>query len=188
MAQPAHNFAEYWFPSEWTEDMLSELPEDGHRYEILDGSLLMTPPASWEHQGIGMALTMLLKGAAPPGWRVRYEIGVRVPQGNFIPDLAVFYPDRGRPGDWQDAQDVALVIEIASKSTETNDVGNKVIKYAQAGIPSYWRIARDGTLFVHTEPRDNHYEVTTIAKPGVAWSTTVPFPIAFDPAVLLDDV
>ena len=88
MAQPIPKFPDYW-----SEADLNDLPADGHRYEIVDGSLLVTPPPLDIHQGIGAKLLILLATAAPAGWRVLYEVGVRVPGGNFIPDLVVLKPD-----------------------------------------------------------------------------------------------
>ena len=36
--------------SEWTVDMLDALPDDGNRYEIIDGTLFVTPAPSDVHQ------------------------------------------------------------------------------------------------------------------------------------------
>lgn len=144
MAQPV-----YKFPDFWTEADLEVLPDDGHRYEICDGSLLVTPPPTDSHQSVGFKLAATLDAAAPKGWRVLPELGVRVPGGNFIPDIAVLYPHGARGVVWREASDVALVVEVASESTEINDKGTKALKYAQAGIPAYWRVARDGVTTVH---------------------------------------
>lgn len=37
---------------EWTVDMLEALPDDGNRYEILDGELYVTPSPAWRHQAV----------------------------------------------------------------------------------------------------------------------------------------
>lgn len=91
MAQPILKFPDYW-----SEADLGDLPADGHRYEIVDGSLLVTPPPLDSHQAISGNLYFILRTAAPAGWRVLYEVGVRVPGGNFIPDLVVLKPDSAR--------------------------------------------------------------------------------------------
>ena len=36
--------------TEWTAAMVAALPDDGNRYEVLDGELAMTPAPSWDHQ------------------------------------------------------------------------------------------------------------------------------------------
>ena len=38
--------------TDWTAEMARALPEDGNRYEVLDGELFVTPAPSWKHQGI----------------------------------------------------------------------------------------------------------------------------------------
>lgn len=173
------------FPDSWTESDLDALPDDGHRYEIVDGSLLVTPPTKDDHQGIGMNLAILLRQAAPEGWRVLYELGVRVPGGNLIPDIAVLKPGSAHSVHWRDASDVALVVEIASQSTEATDRSLKVIKYAEAGIPAYWRIARDGAVTIHSLADEGQYGIADIVKPGSELAVSYPFPVRLDPAALV---
>jgi Uma2 family endonuclease len=45
MAMPAHTL-------EWTADMARALPDDGQRYEVLDGALFVTPAPTWRHQQV----------------------------------------------------------------------------------------------------------------------------------------
>lgn len=40
----------------WTLDDLAQLPDDGRRYEIIDGRLLVSPPPSNYHQGLAFEL------------------------------------------------------------------------------------------------------------------------------------
>ena len=35
---------------QWTTDDLRDLPDDGNRYEVIDGELFVTPTPSWKHQ------------------------------------------------------------------------------------------------------------------------------------------
>ena len=46
--------------SRYTEADLDQMPDDGNRYEIIGGDLLVTPPPSTEHQGISAILADLL--------------------------------------------------------------------------------------------------------------------------------
>jgi hypothetical protein len=55
MGMPAHQ-------SGWTAEMVRALPEDGNRYEVLDGELLVTPAPSLMHQ---RALRLLFELLAP---------------------------------------------------------------------------------------------------------------------------
>ena len=54
----------------WTEPDLHLFPQDGHRYEIVDGSLHVTPPSGGPHEAIVRAVVTTLRGAAPEGWWV----------------------------------------------------------------------------------------------------------------------
>ena len=54
-----------WLPrEELTVEDVARLPDDGHRYEIVDGSLIVSPPPSLRHQFIAARLTELLRAYA----------------------------------------------------------------------------------------------------------------------------
>ena len=53
------------FGRAYTSDDLAALPDDGHRYEVLDGTLLVTPSPSLPHQHVVLSLAMVLKLARP---------------------------------------------------------------------------------------------------------------------------
>ncbi|HEX6683397.1 MAG TPA: Uma2 family endonuclease [Candidatus Limnocylindrales bacterium] len=171
----------------WTEQDLAELPQDGTRYEIVDGRLYVTPPAGESHQRPALHMAAVLLAAAPPGWRVLYEIGLRVGEDRVIPDLIVLPP--GTPVADHDYNDVtvikpALVVEVASKSTETIDRGNKMVVYAEGGIPSYWRVTRDGLVHMHRLMEKGEYGLLATVKPGEPHEVLWPFPFTLDAAKL----
>lgn len=83
---------------------------------------------------------------------------------------------------------MALAVEVASKSTEDNDRGTKAIKYAKAGIPSYWRVARDDTVYVHALVAEEQYGIVATVKPGTTWTAIQPSGVVVDPAVLTADL
>lgn len=141
----------YKVPDVWTEADLDSLPADGHRYEILDGCLHMTPLNDAYHQIAMGNLLYALSDAVPGGSEVLHGIGVRVPGGNLIPDRSA-----------------------------------KLLKYAETGIPSYWRVERDGTLIVHELDGAAYTTVATVS-PGETWTAERPFAVTVDPAALLAD-
>lgn len=181
MAQPA-----YVFPEVWTEADLDTLPDDGHRYEIIEGALHMTPAPGGPHQNVVYHLSKALDQAAIDGYRVRQGIGVRVPDGCLVPDVVVLNSQAELAPGWWDASDVALVVEVASRSTESMDRGTKAIKYAQAGIPSYWRVARDGAITVGALIDGDWYNTIAVVRPGTIWKAAEPFPVELDPAALAE--
>ena len=167
----------------WVEADLDRLPDDGNRYELIDGSLHVTPPPTDLHNEIGDDLRAVLKAAAPPGWRVIHELGVRVPAGNLIPDLVGLRPEAERDVHWREAKDVALAVEIESRSSRRNDRRTKPELYAEAGIPAYWRVERnqEGPHLHAYELADGEYVQVAWVRPGVAWRATSPFPVLLEP-------
>src|SRR6266516_6363381 len=49
---------------------LEAMPDDGRRYELIDGELLVTPAPAWAHQEAAITLTELLRSACPRDLRV----------------------------------------------------------------------------------------------------------------------
>ncbi|GIG91958.1 Uma2 family endonuclease [Plantactinospora endophytica] len=186
MAQPRYE----WRPPEqgWTEDDLRTLPADGHRYEIIDGSLHVTPPADFQHHELADEIRAALRAAVPPKWRVIREIGLRVPGGNAIPDITVLRPSAPQDAMWAEPEDVALVVEVESPSSRRHDRFVKLGLYAEAGIESYWRIERaDRGPVAHLYLRApaGHYELLHSVEPTEAELVDVPFPVRVAPGTWL---
>ncbi|HEY3003229.1 MAG TPA: Uma2 family endonuclease, partial [Kribbellaceae bacterium] len=53
-----------------TADDLESMPDDGHRYELIDGALVVTPAPSPQHQIVLVNLLVRLNAACPPDLRV----------------------------------------------------------------------------------------------------------------------
>jgi Uma2 family endonuclease len=125
----------------WTAVDLEELPEDGCRYEVLEGELLVTPAPAYLHR----AVTGHLVGVLAEYCRA-HTVGVVVVPGvvrwrsnELQPDIAV-----ARLPRQENARDVGdsplLVIEIHSPSTQARDRGVKRAAYMALGIPEYWQV------------------------------------------------
>ena len=52
--------------TEWTAEMLNDLPDDGCRYEVIDGELFVTPAPSVVHQRAASRLFLLIAPYAIP--------------------------------------------------------------------------------------------------------------------------
>ncbi|MEQ4301534.1 Uma2 family endonuclease [Plantactinospora sp. B6F1] len=186
MAQPRYE----WHPPEqgWTEDDLRTLPADGHRYEIIDGSLHVTPPADFQHHELADEIRAALRAAIPPKWRVIREIGLRVPGGNAIPDITVLRPNAPQDAMWADPEDVALVVEVESPSSRRHDRFTKLGLYAEAGIESYWRIERTErgpVAHLYLRAPAGHYELHRSVPPTGTELVELPFPVRVAPGTWL---
>lgn len=138
-----------------TVDDLLELPnDDGRRYELVDGILIVSPPASVQHQEIAHQLRELLAASAPEQWRVRTEFPVWFAEDTLrVPDVIAFrYPlEHGSPNKnfGIAPADVGLVVEVVSPSTRRTDRFAKPGEYADAGISHFWRIEVEPAVVVH---------------------------------------
>ncbi|MEU7920647.1 Uma2 family endonuclease [Micromonospora zamorensis] len=167
--------------SGWTTDDLDALPEDGHRRELLDGVLLMSPSPTRTHQKIAMLLGTALDEDCPDGYDVTQGVEVRINRTrSFIPDVLITTATAAaREPSKYEPHEVVLAVEIVSPSTRSIDRVLKPALYAQAGIPFYWRIeTHGGELEVVTYRIDAVNEVYTETGRWTKFvDTGEPFPI-----------
>jgi Uma2 family endonuclease len=170
----------------WTVDDLLALP-DASRYEIFDGSLLVTPSPATPHVHTVYRLRRALERQAPTRLAVVTEgWGVYANETNYwVPDLLVV-PESAfsRGGKGIHPQAVLLAVEVVSPSNPGNDLFLKRSVYAEIGIPEYWIVdGRDPSLTV-LQIGDGGYREIAVCRPGQVWATDTPFPLTIDPAAL----
>ncbi|MCX5199115.1 Uma2 family endonuclease [Streptomyces sp. NBC_00249] len=160
-------------------DRLSrELP--GHRVEILQGRLTVTPPADGSH---ALSLSWLIEkfydaGARKAGLRYVQGIGLWLPTGSddyAIPDFALVeadFRDHKVQKNCYPPDVFRLVVEVTS-SNWSDDIGVKVDSYAKADIPVYVIADRHhDEAVLCCDPRDGTYRLRTTYKRG----TSIPLP------------
>jgi Uma2 family endonuclease len=127
---------------EWTYSEYARLPDDGNRYEVLDGEVLVTPAPTPHHQKvIARLLVALLDYVEGPGagW-VLQDVDLLFQTGHFLrPDLLVV-PRDARSGITDRGVETApaLVVEVLSPSSRTIDRVKKPRRYLEFGVPAYW--------------------------------------------------
>jgi Uma2 family endonuclease len=167
---------------------LEGMPDNGRRYEIIDGMLLVTPAPGWSHQEMSATLYTVLRRAAPPDLRVLIApFALRTALTSEVqPDVLV-----ARYSDLTEAcLPVAplLVVETLSRSTQLNDRNTKKAHYERLGVPSYWLLnpVQPGGLEVHERDKQGHYQLVADVSGDEIYLAHQPFPVEVCPARLLD--
>jgi Uma2 family endonuclease len=121
---------------------LEDMPDDGRRYELIAGRLVVSPAPGFPHQKIGYRLYGVIEAACPEEFDVvGAPFAVHVPaddRNELQPDMVV-----GRFDDFTEKDlPVApvLVVEVLSPSSAIYDVNVKRALYEEMGVASYWVI------------------------------------------------
>jgi Uma2 family endonuclease len=122
-----------------TVDDLDLLPDDGNKYELDDGVLVVSPAPALVHQYVLHQLSVILEHARPSQFLVLPGPGVEMSRLQYrIPDLVVVRIDAIGIEDKSVKRPPVLAIEVASPSTAMYDRNRKKDVYAGFGIASYW--------------------------------------------------
>lgn len=129
----------------WDYRRWEQLPDDGNRYEVIDGVLYMTTAPSSFHQWIIRRLDRLV-GIPAEDTQLAYAftapIGVLMPSCDPVqPDfLLVRQSNAGIIADRRIRGAPDLIAEVLSPSNPEQDTETKRAAYARAGVPEYWII------------------------------------------------
>ena len=149
----------------WTREEVLALPDDGNRYELVDGELLVSPSPAYRHQ---RALVCLFNRLWPYVQKQRLGEMLWSPadldlnsQQLVQPDLFVLppYPSARPRRDWSEAGIPVLAVEVISPSTARHDRITKRTRYQRSGIGEYWIIDVDARVIERWTPEDVRPEV-----------------------------
>jgi Uma2 family endonuclease len=151
----------------WTYEDYAAIPEDGKRYEVVDGVLFMTPAPDIAHQEIvGEIFAHLrnyvkLKGL---GRVFVSPVDVRLDASTIVqPDvLVILNTHLERIAEKRILGAPDLVVEVASPATKEHDRHKKRTAYALAGVPEYWIV----------DPTERNVEVL-ILEAGTYYSSGI---------------
>jgi len=132
----------------WSYAEFARLPNDGNRYEIIDGELHVTPAPRPIHQVVAMRLSGRVWAFVDErnlGEVYPAPTDVFLSESHYVqPDLVFvrhermdIVTERGIEG----APD--LIVEVVSPSTALRDRGVKRERYAELGVPLYWVVDAD---------------------------------------------
>jgi Uma2 family endonuclease len=126
----------------WTHDDWEALPNDGNRYEIIDGVLYMTTAPSNFHQWIVFSLVRYIGIPATEqglAYASTAPIGVLMPNCDPVqPDFVIVLQEHaGIIRDRRIWGVPDLIVEVLSPSNAAYDQRIKLTAYAAAGLPEY---------------------------------------------------
>lgn len=140
-----------------TADDLDDAPDDGRRWELIDGRLLVTPGPVLEHQSVLEEFHWLLSSYLRPTGRARVFYGPtdvrRDTRTRMQPDLFVVQTSHpGRPTYPFRFEDIPLIIEALSRSSDRADRVDRRAVYLSAGVPQYWVVDHESRCVERWRP------------------------------------
>jgi Uma2 family endonuclease len=164
--------------ADWTVERVLALPDDGNRYEVVDGELLVSPAPSLPHQVAVPALYDRLKpyvSAHVLGRVLLSPADIEFDKRTLLqPDLFVAPLIKGRPPrSWKEIRSLLLAVEVLSPSTARADRQVKRRRYQRHGVPEYWIVDLDARLIERWRPADERPE---ILAERLAWSPSADLP------------
>lgn len=178
--------------NEWTVDMVDALPDDGQRYELIDGTLFVTPAPAEAHQdivgalyrrlhayldGLGIAKAMIAPADVRRGDRSRNRVQ---------PDVfAVRLAEGKRPAYPYEVRDLLLAIEVASPGNPMLDYQVKRDLYLREGIGEYWVVNPEARNVSRWHGRDDPGEL--LSREVVWHPRGMPEPFVLNLGEFFDD-
>ena len=163
-----------------TYDDYLTLPDDGRRYEIIEGELFMSPAPTTKHQFVKRSIQHYLHTFV-----ITHNLGevLDAPTDVVFSDTNIVQPDilfiakanlhkiteaniRGAPD---------LIVEILSPATADTDRGAKKLLYERYGVKEYWLVDPDPeTVEIYTLQAGRYELAQRAEKTGTVHSVLLP--------------
>lgn len=143
-----------------------DMPDDGVRYELVEGVLRVSPSPNELHQRALTNIAFLLRGHVGQTGAGRIYVAsfdvVLAPNIVFQPDVLFVAADRLAIITEKNVQGSPnLAVEILSESNRDYDLKEKRRIYASYGVPHYWIIDPEEQRVIEwTEPKEEIYLAT----------------------------
>ena len=158
------------------EDLLYT-PDDGKRYEVLEGDLIVSPSPRWKHQRVVSALVRILHRAEDAG----FGVACTAPMDVVLSDHDVVEPDLlfiakehlaiVTAENVQGAPD--LVVEVISEGSRRRDAITKRHIYERYGVRFYWLVDPEEETVRGFELKDGAYGEPVTLKAGQQLACTL---------------
>lgn len=161
----------------FSRDDLESMPDDGHRYEVIDGTLIVTPAPSYQHQGAVGELYLLLRRTCPSHLAVLtapFAVAL-APDTEIQPDLVVAPRTHFTARELPTAP--LLAVEVLSPSTRRIDLTLKRSRLEAAGCACYWVLDPLAAELTAWELVDGAYVEVAHLRGDETWTTARPYPL-----------
>lgn len=174
------------------ESLWQDLDIPGHRIELIDGQLVVSPSASRWHSGaVYKLIDALIDLTRHQGWVIHTNLTVHIPatRERLIPDLMIAPPDA--PGFGDDkllAPGILLAAEVVSPSSQRQDRAAKPRAYAQGQVPLFLLIdpvADPAAVTLFSRPDEGRYRRRQACGSDGSLRVPEPFGITIDGKRLL---
>jgi Uma2 family endonuclease len=160
---------------------LETMPDDGHRYELIDGSLIVTPSPAIPHQRVVGNLHVLLRAACTEQLEV-----MLAPLDVTVSEITVLQPDllvaaRTTLAGRKMVGLPVLAIEVLSPSTRLIDLNLKHAAFERAAVGSYWVVDPEAPSINAWRLEDGRYVEQAGAVGDELFRVGRPFPIELRP-------
>jgi len=164
---------------------LHALPDDGRRWELIDGSLIVSPSATMDHNTIARWIAQILEDSSPHDVAVGTDQAVTIDDHNEPrPDVIIAPADFLQQTPFP-VRGTRLVVEVVSPTSALRDTEIKRALYAGAGVPAYWIVVPDlikptiSLAELVLDEDEGRYRYATHYTTDV-FETQVPWPVRID--------
>ncbi len=163
-------------PSDWTVDDLDRLPDDGLRYELVDGVLLVSAAPLVRHQLALAGLLLRLGNAAPP-----HFVSCRPRWTSPSAARACLSPTSTLHVDQLTGRKVSgvplLAVEVLSASTRATRHDAQAPRPRAGRVPSYWLVDPEAASLTGLELVEGSYREVAVAQGDVPLTVQRPFSV-----------
>ena len=154
----------------YTVEEVLEFPSDGNRYEVVRGTLLVSPAPRIRHQVIVSRLLVFLHSylkklgfadsvlTAPAD--ITWGLAPREAEDLVQPDVFVLSPV-AKPSSWVEVKRLELIAEVLSPSNTRADRVVKRLTYQRHEVSTYWVVDDEAQLVEVWHPADERPAIVT---------------------------